>query len=319
MSIKDENIPSETGVTVCVAIPTYNRERVLLGTLEQVFAQASPPDEVLLVDQTLEHEPDTKAYLARAHDEGKLRWIKQQPPNLPAARNRALNETSCDVVIFIDDDVVLPIDFVGHHRRNYADPRIAAVAGRTIQIARHRYPKMRSPWPRLMDYKYFPLNSVERKEGIATFIGCNHSVRRALLVKIGGYDENYIGWAFREDSDAAIRIWKSGGIIVFDPTAELTHLAYPAGGCRIHGWEKPIVEWIISYPAIYFAFRHFFPECEFWKQVLIDNFRKYVLRKDNVYRPWRLPWATLSYAYSAIRAFSVTHKHSNQGTRGNNG
>lgn len=302
MSVQKNNNANETAnLTVCVAIPTYNRERVLIDTLEQVFAQDPPTDEVLVVDQTVEHDPKTEEYLARADEEGRIRWVKHQPPNLPGARNRALQETTCDVIVFIDDDVVLPTGFVAGHRRNYADATIVAVAGRTIQPEGHRYPQRQAPWPTLMDYKYFPVNSTERKEGIASFPGGNHSVRVGTMKRIGGYDENYVGWAFREDSDAAIRIWKAGGLIVFDPEAELTHLAIPGGGCRIKTQKKQIPEWHVSFPASYFAFRHFFPTLEFWKQVL-KNFRKYALRKDTVLRPWRLPGAVVSYMYAVARA-----------------
>ena len=88
---KQENRHSgEAPTTVCIAIPTYNRERVLLDTLEQVLAQDPPADEVLVVDQTVEHERETEEYLSHAHEEGKIRWVKHQPPNLPGARNRAL-------------------------------------------------------------------------------------------------------------------------------------------------------------------------------------------------------------------------------------
>jgi len=289
-------------MTICVAIPTYNRERVLIDTLEQVIAQDPPADEVLVVDQTLEHERETEEYLGRADREGKIRWVKHQPPNLPGARNRALEETTSDVVIFIDDDVKLTRDFVRNHRRNYSNPQVVAVAGRTIQPSGHRYPHCAGYWPRLTDYEYFPLNSTDRKEGVASFIGANHSVRVSNMKKIGGYDENYIGWAFREDSDAAIRIWKLGGLIVFDPEAELTHLAIPGGGCRIKTQAKRIPEWQVSFPASYFACRHFFPTVEFWKQVLFKNFRKYALRRETILRPWRLPLAVVSYVYALGRA-----------------
>lgn len=289
-------------VTVCVAIPTYNRERVLINTLKQVFNQVPPADEVLVIDQTIEHASETRSFLSRSEASGQIRWFRQQPPNLPGARNRALRETSCDVVIFIDDDVELPATFVHNHRRNYADPRVVAVSGRTIQPPGHRYPDAKSEWPRHLDYKYFPLNSTERKEGIASFIGCNHSVRASWITRIGGYDENYIAWAFREDADAAIRIWKSGGLIVFDPDAELTHLAIPGGGCRLKTKKRRIPEWHVSFPASYFACRHLLPSMEFWSQVFCRNIRRYVLRADNLLRPWRLPMAFAFYAFSLSRA-----------------
>ncbi len=294
-----------SGLTVAVAIPTYQREEVLLETIEQVLAQEPPADEILVIDQTPDHEPSTVARLTAWQNLGKIRWIPHTPANLPGARNRALRETRCSVVLFIDDDVVLTPGFIENHLRNYKDPRVMGVAGRAIQ-AKGAFPlKQSKSWPRVLDYKYLPLDRGTRLEGIASFSGCNHSVRTDVVRQIGGYDENYSGWAFREETDVAIRLWKSNHMIVFDPDASLVHLLAPAGGCRI---KRRLREWEISFPETYLIFRHLFPGFEFWKDVLLANVRRYVLRKDNVFYPWRLPFAAASYLYTVLRAGRIAYQ-----------
>ena len=292
--------------TICIAIPTYNRESVLVETIRQVLVQDPPADEVLVIDQTVEHEQQTKAFLFNEDKCARIRWIKQSPPNLPAARNRALEETQSEILIFIDDDVELPTDFVEKHRINYINPMVVAVAGRVIQQGL-AVPN-RKTWPRIMDHRFFPLDSMKRVEGVANFRGCNHSVRVGFVQSIGGYDPNYIGWAYREEADVAIRLWKAGGLIVFDPDAKLTHLAIPTGGCRLKNQNNTLPEWKISFPATYFAISHLFPNRWFWYDVLIGNVRRYVLRRENVLRPWRLPWAALSYIYTVARSFFCARK-----------
>ena len=44
--------------------------------------------------------------------EGRLLRLVMDAPNLPAARNRAVEETTCDIIRFIDDDVEIPPGFV---------------------------------------------------------------------------------------------------------------------------------------------------------------------------------------------------------------
>jgi hypothetical protein len=88
-------------------------------------------------------------------------------------------------------------------------------------------------------------------------------------------------------------------MIVFDPAAGVTHLQAAAGGCRIPA-RPP--EWTVSFPAVYFAARHFYPRGRYWVETFALNVRRYVLRKDNVLRPWRLPWAGLSYIYAVMKA-----------------
>src|SRR5436190_18002406 len=102
--------------TVAVAIPTYLRGQVLLDTIEQVLAQDPSADEVVVVDQTPEHYPEVQAKLQGWHNAGRIKWVHQTTPNLPMARNTAVRESTSDVIIYIDDDVVLVPGFVGHHR-----------------------------------------------------------------------------------------------------------------------------------------------------------------------------------------------------------
>jgi GT2 family glycosyltransferase len=287
--------------SVAVAIPTYLRGQVLLETIRQVLEQNPPADEVVVVDQTPEHFPEIQAQLRAWHESGRIKWVHQSTPNLPMARNTALRESTSDVIIYIDDDVTLVPGFVGHHRSNFADPAVVAVAGRTIQPYGWAIQHRSEPWPHSLDYLYFDLNGSERVEGIANFPGGNHAVRRDAIEAVGGYDEQYIGWAYREDTDAALRLWKAGGKIVFDPLACLTHLATPAGGCRVDGNVKR-PEWHLSFPASYFAFRHLFPTRQFWSDVLVWNFRRYVLRRNALKRPWSLPWVVASYVYAAAKA-----------------
>lgn len=127
--------------TTCVAIPTYNREEILVKTLGSVLEMDPPPDEILIVDQTLEHEKNTEQFLESAQQKGRVRLIRQQPPSLTAARNRAVMEAKSDILIFIDDDVELPKDFVLTHLRNYGDDRVQAVAGKVRQENQPRYPE----------------------------------------------------------------------------------------------------------------------------------------------------------------------------------
>jgi len=288
-------------LTVAVAIPTCNRERILINTLEQVLAQNPPADEILVIDQTVEHESETEEYLAKAHDTGRIRWIKHSPPNLNGARNRALWETICDILIFIDDDVELVPSFIKKHVKNYKDNTVIAVAGRTIQACGNIPEKKATPWVTPLGYKPFALNGTRRLEGVANFIGANHSVRVVSARALGGYDENYIGPMYNE-SDMALELCKQGGKIVFDPEAEVYHLMTSEGGTRR---KKGTPEYMMSYSAIYFHLKHFFPKWYFWKNILFLQFRRRVFYKKNLKRPWRLPWAILSYGYSLLLAVKL--------------
>lgn len=57
------------------------------------------------------------------------------------------------------------------------------------------------------------------------------SFRREILFRIGGFDENFVGNAFREETDFCIRLRKLPYRILFDPDAALIHYWQTEGGC----------------------------------------------------------------------------------------
>ncbi|MEB3196895.1 MAG: glycosyltransferase family A protein [Candidatus Sericytochromatia bacterium] len=295
---------------LAVAIPTYMRGDVLIATLKQVLQQQPPADEVLVIDQTPAHLPEVAAQLQAWADREALRWIRQSPANLPAARNRALRETRCEAVVFIDDDVVLEPGFLAAHRAALADPGVDAVAGKVVQARGWNHPKPPAGgWPRELDYFYFQLDSDTPARGIANFPGGNHAIRVNTARRLGGYDEAFVGWAFREESDMALRLYRAGGLIVYEPQAALLHLAAPAGGCRIDQPQQAPPEWQIAFPALYFLCKHFPLRRNFWYEVCLRSLRKYCLRRQILRAPWRLPGAFAAYGLALWRAWRLARPH----------
>lgn len=292
-------------VRITVAVPTFNREGILIDTLKEVLSQNPPADEVLVIDQSEEHSPEVQSQLDFWHKEEQIHYLRQSPPNLPTARNRALREARCDVVIFIDDDVNLEPGFVEAHRKNYIhNQKVVAVAGRVVQ--RLGWPNVKRPaqWPRVMDYKYFRLDGEARSEGIAKFIGCNHSVRVDYVQKLGGYDEAYQGVALREETDLALRIYSAGGVIVFDPTASLFHLAAPSGGCR----RRNILDITAGLSVMRFAVKHRSALGDSFYRELWQSVRLSILTKANLLRFWLLPIVSIHFLLATLAVFKQHKK-----------
>jgi len=285
--------------SLAVVIPTYGREQVLADTLELVLRQEPPADEVLVIDQTPEHEPGTAEFLERHAAAGAIRWIRQSPPNLPAARNRGLRETTCEVVLFLDDDVIPEPGLIGFHRSNYSSPSVEAVTGRLIGRPVRRDRPAKPPHAPHLEFRDFDFDSTRRRERVAVLCGGNHSVRPSTALALGGYDENYLGWAFREETDLALRLHRAGNRIVFDPRAALLHLAAPSGGCRHAGFRRMLQQWKVSFPAHYFGWKHLFPGPCFWQELAVD-LRRSVFSRHNVLGPWRVPMAAASFAFSFV-------------------
>ena len=212
---------------ICIAIPTYNREEVLISTIHEALGQSHKNIEVLVIDQSLSHRPETTKALQSIKDP-RYRYMLADPPSLPAARNFALHQSNAPIVHYLDDDVELTPDMVKHILRTFKErPDISAVAGRVLQ----------KDFPIKKEVLKFDEYGVTHGVFTATdadytntFPGGNHAIIVKDALAFGGYDTRYYGNAFREESDMAARLIKAGRKIYYEPKVELLHLAAHYGG-----------------------------------------------------------------------------------------
>lgn len=222
-------------------IPTYGRERILCDSIASVLQQDYPSFEVLIIDQTPQHEPETEQYLQEMASAGKIRWFRVNWASLPGARNYGVRRAIGEIVLFLDDDVLLPPGCLAAHARNYDRSEVGAVAGRVFDrmkladaipgLAIEDLP------PEAMDpgiaWYHIDLVHTIKPQRVLTARGCNMSFRREVFTRYGiWFDERFRGSAVREESDFCLRIRKTGWQIWYDPEAHLVHLGEETGGCH---------------------------------------------------------------------------------------
>jgi len=168
-----------------VVIATRNRAALLDGALRSLGAQIGvPPFECIVVDNG---STDTTRAVAQAHD---VRYVYEPEPNRAAARNAGIALAEGAIVLFIDDDVVLPPFFVASHLRAHdASPFPRVVTGPIINV----------PAATVR-----PVPSFAHASN-AFFCTCNASVPRASLLAVGGFDAAFdkYGW---EDTELGARL-----------------------------------------------------------------------------------------------------------------
>jgi glycosyltransferase involved in cell wall biosynthesis len=278
---------------VAIVIPTLNREKVLCDTIESVLSLNPAPDEIWVIDQTPQHEPTTEAYLEQVCSRG-VNILRLPKPSVCFARNLGAALSNSDIIIYIDDDVVIrKSDFVEVHRRNYNNPEIDAVWGQILKPNQETTDKLKKPG-------LVPGNYADRVEKIKYIVSANHSIRRNVMLEMGGYDEGFEGRTYaNEDGDLGRRLYEQGYRIDFDPTAGLIHLQAPSGGNRIIGRDS-FPEWTRSVTFFQFAFRHYSGCKRIWKIIYV--FRTISLRKENVIQFWYLPVDLLHAIYGMFLA-----------------
>jgi GT2 family glycosyltransferase len=239
-----------------VAIPTFGRDEVLIDTISQLLAQTPRAAELLIVDQTVEHDTDTKAQLEQWHQTRQIRWERRTQPSQPAALNRALVTANQPILLMLDDDIRIEPHFLAAHHAAFDDPAIWAVVGQVLQPGEAPLVHYRRPGGNGsltdMAFRFCSNNRCLIENGIS----CNLSVRRDKALALGGFDENFIPpVAYRFDSDFCKRLVRAGGKIRFEPTARIHHLRAARGGTRSVGSHLTSGSPVHGVGDYYFAFR----------------------------------------------------------------
>jgi GT2 family glycosyltransferase len=215
---------------VSLIIPTYNREQVLCNTIRYALKQDFGNYEILVIDQTEKHSPETSLFLESLP--AKVRIINFFPASLPGARNRGILEARGEIVLMIDDDVIINKDFINQHARYYRHPDVAGVTGR-IFVKSEKITKT----PFFIRNEFIQWIGTQNFTGVKTgyayrVIGCNFSFRKDCAAQINLFDTNFIGTAWGEEYDFSLRLRKKGHKIIYNPEASMYHLNVSDGGCE---------------------------------------------------------------------------------------
>ncbi|MEM2971630.1 MAG: glycosyltransferase family 2 protein [Candidatus Bathyarchaeia archaeon] len=208
---------------VSIIIATYNRFNDLKECLSSVFRLKTKPHEVIIVDSNSTDGTRTlKDYFP-------AKFVFTSKRNRQYARNLGISTTTGDIVAFLDDDVVVQKEWLNEIVKPYVDKSVGGVGGRVIpygksakfylKISKCDVGKVYSNGLVIGNFDVPSQNLLE----VDSLLGCNMSFRRELLLKLKGFDENYAGTGYRDDTDMCIRIRKLGYKILYNPKALIWH------------------------------------------------------------------------------------------------
>jgi len=197
---------------VSVIIPTRNRADILEQTLPTLLDQdlGGSDYEVIVVE---DDSPDRTAEMLAGFSSPRLRWERLErtaPGAISRVRNRAIKLARAETIVSVDDDAFVSRDYLATHLARQREGRDRIVTGPIIEIdtppadiesdaRQSRRGWHRNPYP-----------------------SGNASAPKALLERIGGYDEDFTlyGW---EDMEFARRLLKAGARRVYDTRAAILH------------------------------------------------------------------------------------------------
>jgi len=173
---------------VSVLVAVYNDERRLGRCLDSILAQTFPAWEAIVVD---DGSTDSTLAIARAYSERdpRIRVIQVTHRGPGAARNAGLAEARGEWIAILDSDdravperLAIQLAFSGLH------PEVGCTGGAATRISTRGQPwGTWRPGPRSVD----AFRAMRTAGSLIYFVHSTIMVRRGLMLKAGGYPEDY--------------------------------------------------------------------------------------------------------------------------------
>jgi len=212
---KNENAQSNVPIAsivkstrVSVIIPTYYRYEFLERLLNDLSTQTHMPDEVLVVDQTAPSDRPDGFY--RSFPQLPLTVLFFSKPSQSVPRNIGAACAKNDVLLFMDDDVIIPNDLIENHLVVMERERVDGTSGATSHSA---ILPLTYPWDKsAMDpIRVLTASPNYKYNGMTIGInGLNFMVKRETLKVVGGFDPFIPRFT---DHELGIRLFFSGAKI----------------------------------------------------------------------------------------------------------
>ena len=205
---------------VSVVIPTRNRPEAVRQAAESVLANARPPLEIVIVDQS---SPEFGGGESAFDGMSNVRWIHDRVPGAARARNTGARAAGGEILAFMDDDCTADADWIQAIQAAFEEnpaadmlfgqvllPPELSTSGGIIPTLNIAAPRQIAPNRR---FELFGMSA-------------NCAVRRQLFERLGGFDEMLgVGaplWS-AEDFDFQYRVYRAQATVLLRPEVKVYH------------------------------------------------------------------------------------------------
>ena len=279
-----------------IIIPTYKRPIGLEKTLTSVDRYRPPDAEVIVVDQS----PGSGEHARHIHGRFPyVHYIHCSQPNLPAARNAGIKNSSGAIIFFTDDDAVLDPACLGEHLAMHEQHDLYAVAGRIKQMKEISWANT-SVVAEVNRETGEALGNFDLDyEGEVLYASGGHfSIKRELLEAVGLFNPLFKGNALFEDVEFFNRVRKKGFTVTYNPRAVIYHYPEDSGGCHEAEGSAYLTDRLYNHTLYYLLTIGVIPSRPFI--LYVKNLIEYISRNPhNGHNPLRI----LSCMLSIVSAY----------------
>jgi len=215
-------------MVVTIAIPNYRNPEIIEGVYacakQEKIEQKSI--EIIIVGDGRGNGIDSSQLTQFNFFKGKIRLFNQeQRTGVAGARNKAIEMSNGDVILFIDDDCIPAKDWVYRMIAMFeSNPQMVGIGGRVLPLPVGN---------NIINCYYNSVNRLQkpifnRNNEIVTIVTANCGFRLQELKSIGGFDSKIFNChpMGGEDIDLTIRLNKKGYLLGYNHNAVVYH-KYP--------------------------------------------------------------------------------------------
>lgn len=258
---------------ISIIIPTMNRKETLKECLTKIKASKGRIKEIIIIDQS--KNPIDIEYLKQfTREDYKFKLIYQKKPSSTKARNKGIDNSTGDILLFMDDDTLIEEDVIIEVLEDFNDNSISLVAAiDSLSDTKQKYQD-------IFGQVFFRKNIKKNKKGYVckgAFLGRypskkNNSQKYIKTEWAMGYffaikkdivdeynlrfDENLISYAYSEDLDFTYSCYKiskkNNNKMFINTNIRIKHLG--SQEFRVEN-KKTLSMYVIN--RLYFSYKHF--------------------------------------------------------------
>ncbi|MEM3714945.1 MAG: glycosyltransferase [Nitrososphaeria archaeon] len=230
-------------VKASIIVCTKNRPMYLAICLQAIKSAQPKNGEIIVVDSSCDSFREENRAICQYL---KAKYYYENRPKLAVARNRGIDLSKGDIVIFVDDDFIINKRSIKNLIRNYSDSRVVCCTGRILAnnvFNQVECLKGTHIYDRGNERRVFSINDIKipkifnarsiakkywlnEKAPVPWSVGSGFCSFKKNIFKIVGYFDESLGTDTRsagEDVDMFYRILKKGYYIIYEPSAIAYH------------------------------------------------------------------------------------------------
>lgn len=302
-----------------IVIPFYNRLDLLKNTLSRLSVQTVDPNvfEVIVIDDGSDN--DNKKYILSLFPNLKISYKyfpRSEKSGSSFARNKGIELSKGEYLIFLDCDQMVQPDFVESHLKFFSvsiNPHFVLQLGarRNLDQGQDYTQPSLDTLKGTIDIRELLFETYSENMALITTawhlaVSHNFSVSRRAIDRFGAFDEGFKGWGL-EDCEFGYRMTKAGLNICFNPNIQAYH--------QYHEFifdEKRVRAWKENFKFFKEKYNATEVDLQLFIESFVDNQKEGKVKasiKDQRFESWVYDWADSFIAMeTAARQLNECHQ-----------